>query len=844
MTLQQSNLPEYKFLTTIFSVSTILLILIFCGCTKSFRPKPGEDKPTEWSAFLKQYGQKANVEWNNKTRLPRRITGIRYSVDMPQDSIEAERIIRNFIKKQMKLPGIANIKNLKVQKIHRRFGNWMIQYDQVYQNIPVEFGGLSFSLQPPGFITMMGLDYYSGINITTIPKIDENSAWESVEKDLQQKEGMLKDKFNDGLIIYPSVRNKNYQYVLCWKFKVLTENPPQLWVYYIDAKTGEVIQSQNIMRFDVCSGYVSGQIYPLDETETPISVSFAHENVDILDTAGSVIASAETDLDGQYSIEYSAEEAEQIQSFLRGPFVYVRPDDSVQPHLANIASSHDWDWGCGPEQNVFYHINYIHDYIASPPFDFHEIDRRVTCWVGVDELGCSAAYASWPWLLIQFGTGCGDLALKSDVIYHEYGHFIDDMIAYYPYEGEKAAIAEGKAHYFAAMLNNDPLITDWNLDNDLRTGADYLEGESYFKYHHNGTIIGGALWDLRERIGSEIADLLFFEAIQLVPIPLRFGELLENMLLADDDDSDLANGTPYDREIKQAFRNHQIGIDVFIPTSAEDDGNVPAPGESVWDSPNISNDAQPLSNADSSSDFENPVPGETNRLTFTIENLAAAYADNIPTANTVEITLYYADLNTYPVYPEDWTELPGSPIVISELEPGSTQSASLDWVPPFTNADSPDLKSFLVRCNSPQDFISEDGDHRLDNNIALKSLCVEQFSNRFEFRKHRFWVSNPQAFIMMTSLDLKVNGIASNILEFPLAPSEKRLFDLYLANYKFPFGGGYLWSTSLLIREANGGDSGFIYKILPLSGSNISVDIIQHLAGMPDGGISLRIERY
>ncbi len=113
-------------------------------------------------------------------------------------------------------------------------------------------------------------------------------------------------------------------------------------------------------------------------------------------------------------------------------------------------------------------------------------------------------------------------------------------------------------------MNNDPLIGEgvssdpslWrNLENSLRCPDDFI-----YEPHHDGQIISGALWDLREGLGGTCTDGLFFEA--LFGIPMYFSDFLDQMLIADDlfyGDADPSNGTPHEDDILHAFSdNHGI----------------------------------------------------------------------------------------------------------------------------------------------------------------------------------------------------------------------------------------------------------------------------------------------
>jgi hypothetical protein len=94
-----------------------------------------------------------------------------------------------------------------------------------------------------------------------------------------------------------------------------------------------------------------------------------------------------------------------------------------------------------------------------------------------------------------------------------------------------------------------------NLDNTLRWPDD-RRGE----VHADGEILCGALWDLREFVGAEIADPIIHFARTL--FPQTFGEYATAMLVQDDvlfGDGAPGNGSPHRDAIVTAFANHGMG---------------------------------------------------------------------------------------------------------------------------------------------------------------------------------------------------------------------------------------------------------------------------------------------
>ncbi|MCE8423077.1 MAG: PGF-pre-PGF domain-containing protein, partial [Candidatus Methanoperedens sp.] len=127
------------------------------------------------------------------------------------------------------------------------------------------------------------------------------------------------------------------------------------------------------------------------------------------------------------------------------------------------------------------------------------------------------------------------------------------------YRVESGAFNEGLADYFASSINGNPCIAE-GLDGDC---IRYLNNTYRFpedvagETHKDGRIVSGSSWDLREMLGSDISDSLVINALKLEPF--NFSEYLDDIIVADDNNANLEDGTPHLFEICTAFfKNHGI----------------------------------------------------------------------------------------------------------------------------------------------------------------------------------------------------------------------------------------------------------------------------------------------
>jgi MYXO-CTERM domain-containing protein len=145
--------------------------------------------------------------------------------------------------------------------------------------------------------------------------------------------------------------------------------------------------------------------------------------------------------------------------------------------------------------------------------------------------------------VLVFGQGGVDFAYDADVLVHEFGHgIIYDTSSLVPgggydeYGANRApdAMHEGLADAIAALWHGNSHVGEYyggrDLDNDHRCPDD-LVGES----HEDGKIIGGAMWDVRDIVGAEAAELLMMGMLGTVSSSPSFLEVGEVMVaLAED----------------------------------------------------------------------------------------------------------------------------------------------------------------------------------------------------------------------------------------------------------------------------------------------------------------------
>ncbi|MFJ9080883.1 M4 family metallopeptidase [Streptomyces sp. NPDC102384] len=177
-------------------------------------------------------------------------------------------------------------------------------------------------------------------------------------------------------------------------------------------------------------------------------------------------------------------------------------------------------------------------------------DGYIYSLVGVTQNGGPYNNAFWDGTKMVYGQGGGDyrtFSADTDVVGHEMTHGVVEHTANLVYAGQSGAMNEGLADYFgnaidleangqsmddpdAGLLGEDLCTTLAPRDcalrdlNDGKTTSKDFIGVTYRGdnggVHLNSTIFSGALWDIRQDLGGDLADKIVYRALSAYMTPL------------------------------------------------------------------------------------------------------------------------------------------------------------------------------------------------------------------------------------------------------------------------------------------------------------------------------------
>ena len=227
------------------------------------------------------------------------------------------------------------------------------------------------------------------------------------------------------------------------------------------------------------------------------------------------------------------------------------------------------------ERSAYRSVSLMHDHMkAWLPF-FDGLDFSIP--TNIDVAGeCNAFYDGQSVNFYDAGGGCNATSLIADVVWHEYGHGINDY--FYQSLGSyfmNGAMNEGYADLWAMSLGDLAEIGKGfnegsedgirRYDEDPKVYPQDLVGE----VHADGEIICGAWYDTHLLLGGDWGNTmnLFVDAYPGLQAEAMDGDegqaytdVLIDVLQADDDDGDLSNGTPNALAIIEGFDIHGITI--------------------------------------------------------------------------------------------------------------------------------------------------------------------------------------------------------------------------------------------------------------------------------------------
>jgi hypothetical protein len=436
---------------------------------------------------------------------------------------------------------------------------WYVDFDRVVGGVPIWRGGVTARIKLDKLV-MFGVDTYPGVAADTTPVLDATTAIAAAELDGPASLADHRDE-SATLQLLPMDTRTGVELRLVWEVRSRTAAPLGKWVSHVDARTGQLLNVYNEIRFFDGTLSATHDTRTVDGNMSTTGVPLAYLTGDESGTT------ATTDLDGNFSIDLG----ESWATTLRGSYVSVRNQAGSNGALDFSDAAPVWTDEDATLAEIDTYL-FVHDVRAwgldiAPDVAMSTDNLRAN--VNLSET-CNAYYDG-DVNFYEEGDGCNNTGRIADVIYHEWGH------GFHYYSAVTGVVdgslSEGTGDVTAMLQTLDPEIapyfeTNGNAIRELETNYVYpddITGE----VHQDGLIWAGAIWDLFGNLADtygetravkgtawRLTSTLFAQALTGGP---TIEESYDEVIAADDDDGDLSNGTPHMCDIIDAFGQHGLG---------------------------------------------------------------------------------------------------------------------------------------------------------------------------------------------------------------------------------------------------------------------------------------------
>ncbi|RKX20288.1 MAG: hypothetical protein DRP26_01945 [Candidatus Zixiibacteriota bacterium] len=512
-----------------------------------------------WLKFNTRYDGRFMVDWNTNSKTPHLVitSGMKLTTDLNQSNIQ--EVSERFINENSELLGVTS-SELKLQTAGFHGGMWYVVFDRYYDGLLVYNARVNLTYSTSGALVAFGSDSYPDINVNTSPTINQQQAIDIVRSSIEypsEKDSVISTQ----LLVLPLQMEGEFSVHLAWKIVYFCPDLPARWYMFVDAHDGELLMYWDAIMYDF-TGNVSGDVQ-LDGAFAP----FYNLPFKDLTVNANGYGSDDTDENGNYSIP--GNDSATITAQLKGPYVDVNRVDGTDASFSGSSWGNlDIDWTAisqNQERDGYYNTTVVHDYINYVDPYFYGMDWQVPCNINLP----GACNAYWDGNGINFyreGGGCPNIVLMSTVVYHEYGHGITQFLYEpndLPYFGESGGLNEGWSDFIANCITDQALMgRGWSGPGTYLRSSDnnnqYPGIECGGEPHCMGDIMVGALWHMRAMMVDNYGDGIkpYVDSLwhyARYALPMNYFDYLWQLLLYDDDDSDIYNGTPHAPEIIYSF---------------------------------------------------------------------------------------------------------------------------------------------------------------------------------------------------------------------------------------------------------------------------------------------------
>jgi Secretion system C-terminal sorting domain/Fungalysin metallopeptidase (M36) len=447
-----------------------------------------------------------------------------------------------------------------------------VNFKQIHNGKEVLFSRVTVRFTQDLKIAMVGVDAYNNIpNLQ--PSLMPNQAIDFAKAAINTS--VLDASIETDLKIIAVPQDGIMVYKLVYAVTVNTQdeiNLPGKYYTLVDANTGAIIYRQN--KVNQIGSHIDGYTWRQNKFSPLLPTFLPNIHVVVGTTTYTANVDGDVNLPGTGPVTGTVK--------LEGKWckVVTGATGSVSPSFSATFNGNDtiiFDTTAAStlstKVNAYKHVNEVHDFMNIKLPTFTGLNNQLLTRVDRTDGTCNAFYNGSSINFYDAGGGCNPTATIADVVYHEYGHGINDK--YYTSLGssfDNGAMGEGYADMWAMSIVDWPVIGPGFFANSATNGIRRYDTDNKVypkdivgEVHADGEIIAGAWWDVNINWGNlDSTSSLFANSMAgLATGPdgtegKVYFDILIDALSYDDNDANLNNGTPHFASIVKAFAKHGI----------------------------------------------------------------------------------------------------------------------------------------------------------------------------------------------------------------------------------------------------------------------------------------------
>ncbi len=524
-------------------------------------------KHAAWQSFVSKHSD-WGARFNRYTKLPHRAFGTPFSYGSSQQDLVAKSldfINTEFAEFQIPTHNLISTRNYNDGKYIN------VDFKQMHQGMEILWSNVMVRYAQNGDIVLFGLDAHRNISDALPISLTANQAQQKAEDALTTT--VLNSTVSADKKVIPVPVEGVYEYHVVYEVITNTQDTkdmPGKYLSYVDAETGKVWYRDNDVK--QIGFTVNADLYPTNLYNPSQLLELQHLRIEsgantyYTDATGNVTIPGTTfggtiHLDGRYCDIVTSQNGTVSPSIMPTAVmnngVYTFPPSAPEPQIQHFTTYH--------------HVNVVHDYMKSKIPLFTAMDNPLTTRIDRTDGSCNAFYNGNSINFYTTNSGCNALSLVNTVIYHEYGHGISRV--FYNDQGSNfsnGGMGEGYSDVWATFINNGPIVGEGfssantnirRYDINPKVYPQDIQGQ----VHADGEIIAGAWWDTYQYWGSldSISALFAQSHYGLATGPNGtegevYFDILIDALQYDDNDNNIANGTPHFNFIVKGFADHGI----------------------------------------------------------------------------------------------------------------------------------------------------------------------------------------------------------------------------------------------------------------------------------------------